>query len=206
MKIDIFSFVRIFFAIGWLQFILIVIGCHSSGPDYSPRTVKREDPHKEVIAGYKWNDTDYKLVADHMYNSLVSSDFYKNLQGKKVTIMTGTIENRTSEHIDLKVLADSIATKLIRSGTFNVIDESAREELDREYEYHKGPYIDPKTRKGEGHQIGEDLLLRGFIYSSIDESRYLKVVYYKITLQLTDVQTNLKVWQDEFEIKKVVEK
>ncbi|MFN7181330.1 MAG: penicillin-binding protein activator LpoB [Planctomycetota bacterium] len=186
--------------------IIIVMGCHSGGPDYSPYNVKREDPHKEVIAGYKWNDTDYKLVADHMYNSLLSSDFYRKHSGKKITIMTGTIDNRTLEHIDIKVLTDSIATKLIRSGTFNVVDGSAREELKKEYEYHRGPYIDPSTQKKEGKQIGEDFLLRGTIYSSIEDSRYLKVVYYKVTLQLTDIQTNLIVWQDEFDIKKIVKK
>ncbi len=202
----ILSYRRIRFRLSFIPVILIIIGCHSSGPDYSPRNVKREDPHKEVIAGYTWNDTDYKLVADYMYNSLLSSDFYKKLQGKKITIMEGNIENKTSEHIDLKVLVDSITTKLIKSGTFNVVDETAREELEREYEYHKGPYIDPKTRKTEGYQVGEDFLLRGVIFSSIEDSKYLKVVYYKVILHLTDLQTNLKVWQDEFEIKKVVKK
>lgn len=181
------------------------MSCHSGGPDYSSYNVKREDPNKEVVAGYKWNDTDYKLVADHMYNALLNSAFYKNLQGKKVTIMTGIIENRTLEHIDIKVLSDSITTKLIRGGVFNVVDESARGELEKEYEYHKGPNVEPHTRK-QPKQTGEDYLLRGYIYSNIEESRRLKVVYYKITIQLTDLETNLKVWQDEFEIKKIVEK
>lgn len=185
--------------------LLLFSGCHSGGPDYSPYNVKREDPGKEVIAGYKWNDTDYKMVADHMYNALLNSSFYKNLGGKKVTIMVGTIENKTMEHIDMKVLSDSINTKLIRSGAFYVVDESSREELEKEYEYHRGSNIDPATRK-QPAQKGEDYLLRGFIYSNIEESRYLKVVYYKVTLYLTDLQTNLKVWQDEFEIKKIVEK
>lgn len=185
--------------------LLVVSGCHSGGPDYSPRNVRREDPGKEVVAGYRWNDTDYKLVTDHMYNALLNSTFYKNLGGKKITIMTGTIENRTLEHIDTKVLSDSINTKLIRSGIFNIVDESAREELNKEYEYHKGPNIEPATRK-QPQQIGEDYLLRGHIYSNMEESRYLKVIYYKVTLYLTDIQTNIKVWQDEIDIKKVVEK
>ncbi len=197
------KFISIHFSLSIL--IFIVNGCHSGGPDYSPRNVKREDPNKEVVAGYKWNDTDNKLVADHMYNALLNSSFYKNLGGRKITIMTGTIENKTLEHIDTKVLTDSITTKLIRGGVFNVVDEAAREELEKEYEYHKGPNIDPNTRK-QPKQTGEDYLLRGTISSNVEESRYLKVIYYKVTLQLTDLETNLKVWQDEFEIKKIVEK
>lgn len=187
-------------------YILLITGCHSSGPNYSAENVKREDPNKEIVAGYKWNDTDYKLVAEYMYNSLLNSTFFKNLGGKKVTIMTGTIENRTSEHIDLKVLTEAINTKLIKSGTFNVVDESAVEEIKKRYEYHRGEYVDPKTRKSPGSQVGEDYLLRGFIYSNIEESRYMKVVYYKVVLQLTDLLTNLQVWKDEFEVKKIVEK
>jgi uncharacterized protein (TIGR02722 family) len=189
-----------------LFLLLTFFSCHSGGPNYSAENVKREDPAKEVVAGYKWNDIDYKLVTDYMYDSLVNSSFYKNLNGKRITIMTGTIENRTSEHIDIKVLSDSIATKLIKSGLFNVVDETARDELSREYEYHRGPAIDPNTRKTEGKQVGEDYLLRGFIYSNVQESRDLKVVFYKVVLQLTNLETNLKVWQDEYEIKKVVDK
>lgn len=183
-------------------FSLLIVGC-TSGPYPEIVYVEREDPGRDVALDKKWTDTDMKLAAEHFVNSLLAHPSIKNAQSKPV-IMVGQVVNRTSEHIDVKSFTDKLTTALLKADKVRLVDETAREELKKEYEYHDQGYISPDTAKGKGKQIGEDYLLRGDITSSIHEAGRKKVIYYKLTMQLVDLETNLQVWKDDYEIKKLI--
>jgi hypothetical protein len=62
------------------------------------------------------------------------------------------------------------------------------------------------TMKKLGQETGADFYLSGVITSVVDAVEGEKVVYYKVNLELTNIETNEKVWIGEKQIKKVIGK
>ena len=55
-----------------------------------------------------------------------------------------------------------------------------------------------------GLEIGADFMMQGEINSIVDSYKRDKVVFYKINLELTNIQTNEVVWIGDKELKKEV--
>jgi hypothetical protein len=61
---------------------------------------------------------------------------------------------------------------------------------------------DSATQKAAGKQIGSKYILNGSISSIVKQTGSKKDVYYKITLQATDIESAVIVWADDLEIRK----
>lgn len=180
-----------------LGFSLVIQAC-------GPRAFTKgqySDPEEVVLLDDKFNENDMQLMANKLVDSLIEFDKIKNADSRPV-VMVGRVKNRTSEHIDMKMLTDKIRTALIRSGRFTFSDKEAREELAEEYEYQGSRFVDPKTATGPGKQVGVNYLITGDLSSNVQEVGKDKVVYYKLNLNLIDVSTNLIQWADEREVRK----
>jgi len=62
--------------------------------------------------------------------------------------------------------------------------------------------VDARQARGPGQQRAAEFLLGGVITSSVQEVGSNKVVYYKATFELTDIETTEIVWTDHKEIRK----
>ena len=120
--------------------------------------------------------------------------------------MISRVRNRTSEHIDIRLLTNKIRTALIKSGHFRFSDKASRQELREEYDYQSSEYVNPETAAQKGRQVGVDYIINGDLGSNVQEVGEDKVVYYKLTLNLIDVETNLIEWSDDREVRKVYQK
>ena len=63
-------------------------------------------------------------------------------------------------------------------------------------------WADTATAKTAGKQTGSKYILGGDISSIVKQTGKVKDVYYKITLQLTDIESAVIEWADEVEIRK----
>ena len=79
----------------------------------------------------------------------------------------------------------------------------ARKEL-REERNDQQTYSSEETKKKWGLEKGADFMLNGVITSIVDQYGKNKVVFYQIDLELTDLQTNEKVWIGDKKIKKAI--
>ena len=163
------------------------------------------DPEEIVMLDDDWNQNDMQLVAKKIVASLQSWKERDALDGDP-TIILETPRNRTTEHIDLGALYDHVKTALINSGEFTFLDKAARREIAREYEYQGSGYVDPNQAKGPGRQQAAEFLLGLVITSTIQQVGKDKVVYYKATFELTDIETSVIVWTDHKEITKAFKK
>ena len=173
-----------------------------------PRAFTRgtyEDPNTIEMLSDKFNENDLQLIAKKMVDSLSASPAFANVQGRP-TVVVARMRNSTSEHIDMRSLADKIQTQLARSGKFALLDKAAREDIAEEYEYQGSGYVDPKAAKGPGQQASADYLMTGEIASIVQEVGRDKLVYYKMTVKLNNVRTGIVEWTDEKEIRKKFEK
>ena len=151
-----------------------------------------------------FGSTDLQTIADKMVASLLSSN---RLQpdpadpGQPPLVTVTRLRNDTSEHIDTKSITDKIRTSLIKSGKVRFSALDMQSDLASQYQL-QGTMADTATAKAAGRQTGARYILGGNISSIVKQTSKVKDVYYKITLQATDIESAVIVWADEVEIRK----
>jgi hypothetical protein len=104
-------------------------------------------------------------------------------------------------------MTDKIRTAMLKTGKVQFHDKDQRKTMSDEYQYQSSSgYVDAKTAISKGYQIGTDYLISGELSSHIQRLGAKEVIYYKLTLNLTDIKTGLIVWSDEKELKKLFKK
>jgi PBP1b-binding outer membrane lipoprotein LpoB len=66
--------------------------------------------------------------------------------------------------------------------------------------------VGDETKKGPGGQIGADFIVNGRLDSIVQEVGKDKTVYYKMTLNLTNLKTSVIAWTNQKEIRKAFKK
>jgi uncharacterized protein (TIGR02722 family) len=120
--------------------------------------------------------------------------------------MVTKLQNKTSEHIDTQSIMDMVRVELSKTGKVAFIDKEARDDVSAEYDYQGSGMVEEGTRKGPGGQIGSDFIVNGRIDSIVQEVGKDKTVYYKITLNLTNLKTTMIAWTDNKQIRKAFKK
>lgn len=169
-----------------------------------PRAFTRgtyEDPNTIELLSDQFNENDLQLIAKKMVDSLDTSPFAKTLPAKPL-LLVGKLRNRTSEHIDMSSLADKVRVQLQKTGRFSFVDKAARDEIAEEYDYQQSGAVRRDQAKGPGEQSGADYLITGAIASIVQEVGDDKLVYYKMTMQLTNLRSGVIEWTDEKELRK----
>jgi uncharacterized protein (TIGR02722 family) len=177
-----------------------------------------DDPNKVETVDLKFGSTDLQQMADSMVQSLISSpnlaylDHAGKGEDKRIVLYPGNVNNRTSEHVDTSSITDSIRTALLKSGRFRLAASSqGQDELGSQVRFQmESGRVDPALIREFGHQIGADVVMYGNL-RSIEKSRDRNLedagrktedVYYKLTLEVVNVETGEVIWIDEKEIRK----
>ena len=176
-----------------------MFGCYA-GPRAFTRGVY-EDPNTIEMLSDQFNENDLQLIAKKMVNSLAQSAEFAQLQGRPI-IVVGDMQNDTSEHIDMRSLADKIQVELSHTGKFAFTDAQTRQQVAQEYEYQQSGYVRPETAKGPGQQLGADFLMTGEISSIRQQVGADETVYYKMTVKLHNLRTGVIEWTDQKELRK----
>ena len=184
------------FSVLLIVLVLLVAGCRVA--------VNTLNPDDEVRYSAEYSYSDLKVLSTEMADRILSSNLATN-ESPPVMIIYG-IENRTSEHIDTQALSDAIRTQLIKSGKFLFVNEAQRNKVEQEIAYQNQGYVSPESRIQIGKQVGAKYMLTGSLISiTMDELKQVRIKkkklrYYRLTLEITDLNTNLIVWTDEQEI------
>jgi hypothetical protein len=186
-------------SLGLLTFLLIV-GC-------TQRTVTRIDPGQAIDLSGRWNDTDSRAVAEAMTSNLLASNNFKEYvkeSGQKPAIVVGNILNRTSEHIDVGNFIKKFELSIYQSGVADLVESDSFRDKLREERAQQQDFASSETVSQWGREVGADLMLFGEMTSEIDVYNNRRAVNYIVTLFLTDLETNKRVWYGQKEIKKLV--
>ena len=163
--------------------------------------VQYGDPAAQETLTVDFGSTDLNMIAEKMVNSMLSSPVIQ--ERNRPILQVASIKNKTNEHIDTKSISDKIRTTLLKSGAVQFSAGEIRNEIIEELEFQRGSgYVDPSTQKRMGKQVGADFLLTGEISSIKKQKGGTKDIYFKITLNLVDLETALISWADEKEIRK----
>jgi penicillin-binding protein activator len=173
-------------------------GCAAFRAQTSTVNVDTADPMSERFAF-----TDLRDITQSFATELSASPLIAKHDTAPIMMIAG-VQNRTSAYLDTKNLTDRLRTLLFQTGAVQFVNEARREDLLREQGY-QAAQATPETQAGIGQQLGAKYMISGSLTEMADRSprqvRVSKTVrrYYKLTLEVTDLETGLLAWTSERE-------
>lgn len=148
-----------------------------------------------------WSETDMQKVVHDLVGGMIVHPAIANAKRPPIVMVT-KLQNKTNEHIDTQSVMDMVRVELQRGGRVAFVDKEAREDVAEEYNYQNSGMVSEESKKGPGGQVGADFIVNGRLDSIVQEVGKDKSVYYKVTLNLTNLKSNLVVWSDYKQIRK----
>jgi hypothetical protein len=164
-----------------------------------------EDPEKANLMNDQWSETDMQTVVRDLVGSLTIHPTIKDAKNPPVVMVT-QLQNKTSEHIDTQSVMDMVRVDLMKTGKVGFIDKEARQDIADEYNYQNSGMVAKETKKGPGGQTGADFIINGRLDSIVQEVGKDKTIYYKVTLNMTNLKTGMIVWSDNKQLRKAYKK
>jgi len=175
--------------VGW-------IGCQTT------TTVLDVDKPKNISKEYGYSDL--KAVTEKMISSIVANPPIADRNDRPVLMVAG-IANRTDEHIDTKAIGEKIMNGLTQTHKVRFVNKDARDKIEQEIKYQGGGMVNPESRVKLGKQVGADYIITGAITSMESKEgkgirlKERSVRYYKVSMELNDINTNIVEWSEEHE-------
>ena len=187
-----------------LTHVLLCLGLTSLLGACGPKAFVKgeyENAEKENLLNDQWSETDMQNAVKDLVGSLLAHPDVSKSATRPIFIIT-QLQNKTSEHIDTQSVMDSVRVEIMKTGKVNFIDKEAREDIAKEYEYENSGAVSQATKKSAGDQVGADYILNGRLDSIVQEVGKDKTVFYKLTLNLTNLKSSMIVWSDHKQMRK----
>jgi uncharacterized protein (TIGR02722 family) len=187
--------------------LVLIAGCSS---------VRYDDPGRVETLTVDYGSTDLQTLSAEMVESLISSQNLNYIDkpgdDKRVIVLMGGVENRTSEHIDTQAITDKIQTALLKSGKFLFTAGNAgQDEIGQQVRFQReSGRVNEDTARQFGKQLGADVVVYGTL-RSIDKRKGSslegglvkeKDVYYQFNLKCVNIDTAEVMWQEDKELRK----
>jgi penicillin-binding protein activator len=179
-------------------------------------SIRYDDPARTETLTIDYGSTDLQTLSAEMVESLISSQNlnYINKPGddKRLLVLMGGVENRTSEHIDTQGITDKIQTALLKSGKFRFTAEDAgQDEIGKQVRFQQeSGRVNEETARQFGKQLGADVVVYGTL-RSIEKGKQRSIesggtkkedVYYQFILKCVNIDSAEIMWQEEAELRK----
>ena len=151
---------------------------------------------------------DVRRTVEKMVDSMLADqEFIAEVGGKRPVLDISGIKNRSSTHLDMASITDSIRTKLIRSRRFRFMDRTTSPD---DLQFMNDQALNGMTDQSKAVRTGQQSAAQLYLYGALTEMRQqvngVTDRYYKFTLNLKDLRSGEIVWTDEQEIRKESEK
>ncbi len=164
-----------------------------------------DDVQRANLLNDSWSESDMQVVVKKLVDQMLAHPSIVNSKAPPLVIVT-VLQNKTSEHIDTQNIMDMVRVDLSNSGKVQFVDKEARGDIQTEYDFQNSGSVSEETKKSAGGQIGADFIVNGRIDSIVQEVGKEKTVYYKITLNLTNLKTSVITWTGYSQIRKAFKK
>ena len=170
--------------------------------------VTRIDPAQQIDLSGRWNNTDSRLVAEEMIQTILRDKWVGNHQeghsGQRPVVIVGMVANKSHEHIDAETFMKDVEQSFVQSGKVRLVQGGKKREELRAEKADQQTNASASSMKKFGLEQGADYILQGSINSIVDSEGRKKVVYYQVNLELTNIQSNEVVWIGDKKIAKYV--
>ena len=174
-------------------------------PGCSAFRMSTEDVSPDNLEHYRadYDASDMRKITNSVVNKILVSPFLSQQTSPPVMTIAG-VENRTREYVDTKNLTDRMRTSLLQSGKVQFVNTARRTDLLKEQGY-QAANADPNTMATIGQQMGAKYMLTGSLTQMSQQTgkqariSKQRLNYYKLTIEITDLTSNLIVWTTEEE-------
>lgn len=160
-----------------------------------------DDPTRVELLDDKFNEADMQQMSETIVKSMIVCPEIEKA-AKPPVVIVDQVQNRTEEHIDMKSMTDKIRTALIKSRKVKFVDKEARGVLDEEYNYNEGGNVAKEKQKKRGKQTGADYVFNGAMATNVQQVGNDKFIYYKLTMNLVNLETSEIDCAEEKEVRK----
>lgn len=171
----------------------MIIGC--GGVQY--RDVDKDKGSME------WGPKEIKITVGNMVTTMYT--FLKDDWKKATYIQVKRFRNKTSEHIDTKMISDEIATNLIQK-RIKFVDQSLTDEALKEMEQGMTGLVDSDSAIPVGMLKSPNFYLTGDIRDNVRTVGSKRLQYLVVTLKLVSLKTNVVEWQNQQQFLKATSK
>jgi len=187
--------------------IVLAMSLVACGPTGPSTTVQRTGGNAQIDLSGNWNDTDANMVARAVIQDCLSRPWaakFKAEKGRDPVVRLWGIRNRSSEHINTRFYTKQVEMELVNSGVVKVVAdiEEANDNLAERAD--QARHASDKTVKAQQNETGSDFIMNGWILTQNDAVDGQEVRAYVTTMELTNSETNEKVWMKVHPIKKVI--
>jgi TolB-like protein len=171
-------------------------------------SVKRVDSDTVTdLSGY-WNDTDVRIVCDSLIKACLDSPRVIQESGRlsgKPKFLVGPFRNESDEHIDTHIIAETMEVAIFNSGQADFVAGGPTREALRQERLDQQSNASEETAKRLANEAGADFLLTGSVRTIVDQSGKTRTRTYYVTAELTNIESNVRLWMDQNrEIKKII--
>lgn len=191
--------------VGILFVLSLGFGLSGCGPQAFVEGDYDADVTSDNLLNDLWSETDMQNTVKDLVGSMLGHNSIA-MARKPPLVMVTKLQNKTSEHIDTQNIMDMVRVELSKSGKIRFVNKEAREDIAEEYNYQGSGMVSKESKKGPGGQMAADYIIDGRLDSIVQEVGKKKTVYYKITLQLTNLQSAVIEWTDHKQIRKKYKK
>jgi len=151
---------------------------------------------------------DVRRTVEKMVDSMLADqEVIKEVGGKRPVLDITGLKNKSSMHLDMKSITDSIRTKLVRSRKFRFMDHTtAADDLKFMNDQAMNGMTDQTKAVKTGQQLAAQMYLYGELSEMRDQTDDITDRYFKFNLNLKDIRTGEIIWTDEQEIRKEMKK
>jgi TolB-like protein len=121
-------------------------------------------------------------------------------------IIVGNFKNGSDEHMYTGILSNRLEAAILRIGKADYVAAGdLRSEIRAERVDQQLGYTSDETAAALGKEQGADFILTGTVKTMIDQAGKTSIRTYFVTAELTDIETNRRIWIGEHnDIKKVI--
>ncbi len=179
--------------------IIMLVGIFTAGCAQETTNIDIRNDEAGAVMALDYRDFDQ--AASKMIQSMLGSGALKKEGGGRYVVATGRIVNDTMQRIDTDQLMVKIETEMLNSGQAvmtSAIGPGADKLIQETRELRDSDEFDQGTTAARKTLIAPELTIAGKIFQrNIRIDRNRQQVEYYFQLQLSDVKTGLRFWQDE---------
>ena len=161
-------------------------------------TVEYGDANKDKGSA-EWGPKEIKMTTSMMVDSIYS--YLKDEWKQPAFLQVKKFQNKTSEHIDTKMISEEIVTQLIKK-RISFVDDSLTAEALEEMEKGMSGMIDPDSAVPMGYLKSPNMYLTGDVRDNVRTVKGKNVQYLVVTLKLYNLKTGIIMWQEQKEFLK----
>jgi hypothetical protein len=152
-----------------------------------------------------WSEQDYTKVTDRLsadlLNSSKLSDYIQKL-GRKPNVSVGLIRSEANNNVDLNELIRRFEYKIFNSNVVEIIESADFRDEVRKERATQSEFEKEQAFKKWGKEAGANLILFGDLTLKTETRGNKSYYYYTISLFMTDIETNTRIWFDQEQVRK----